>query len=81
MIFTKGTASGELVDESGNVMTPQDAEELFAPLERLLFSEDGFHVYKAESVDYDLNGNTGRHYFYLISPDPDYPYWIKVREG
>ncbi len=81
MIFTRGTASGELVDKDGNVMSLDECAEIFAPLERLLFGESGFHVYKAESVDYDLNNGTPRHYFYLISPDPEYPYWIKVREG
>ena len=52
-------------------------DDLVKPLERLLFGERGFHVYKAESVSYDGN----KHYFYLVSPDPSYPYWIKIREA
>ena len=27
----------------------------------------------------DTDGN--KHYFYLVSPDPSYPYWIKIREA
>lgn len=76
MFFTKGTVSGSLVDETGKEMTLEESEAVFAPIDRLLFSEVGFHVYKAESVSYD----SGKHYFYLVSPDPEYPYWIKVRE-
>ena len=29
------------------------------------------------AVSYDGN----KHYFYLVSPDPSYPYWIKIREA
>lgn len=77
MIFTPGEASGGFYDADGNSIPLEEARKMTAPLEKLLFGEHGFHVYKAEAVSYD----NGKHYFYLVSPDPDYPYWIKVREG
>lgn len=76
MIFTLGEASGGFYDADGNTISLDEARKLTAPIEKLLFNERGFHVYKSESVPYDNN-----HYFYLVSPDPEYPYWIKVREG
>ena len=66
-----------MVDADGNEMSSEESQKLVKPLERLLFGERGFHVYKAESVSYDGN----KHYFYLVSPDPSYPYWIKIREA
>lgn len=77
MIFTPGEASGGFYDADGNSIPLEEARKMTAPLEKLLFGEHGFHVYKAEEVSYD----DGKHYFYLVSPDPAYPYWIKVREG
>lgn len=77
MIFTKGDVTGAFVDADGNEMSSEESQKLVKPLERLLFGERGFHVYKAESVSYDGN----KHYFYLVSPDPSYPYWIKIREA
>lgn len=77
MLFTKGAVTGHFVDENGAEMTEAKSQELTAPLERLLFAPQGFHVYKAEAVSYDDN----KHYFYLVSPDPSYPYWIKIREA
>ncbi|WP_299103218.1 hypothetical protein [uncultured Alistipes sp.] len=77
MIFTPGEASGGFYDADGNSIPLEEARMMTAPLEKLLFGEQGFHVYKAEAVSYD----DGKHYFYLVSPDPAYPYWIKVREG
>lgn len=77
MIFTKGDVTGSFVDADGNEMSGEESQKLVEPLERLLFAERGFHVYKAERVSYDND----KHYFYLVSPDPSYPYWIKIREA
>lgn len=77
MIFTRGDVTGNFVDENGTEMSHEKSLELAAPIEKLLFAPQGFHVYKAESVSYDEN----RHYFFLVSPDPAYPYWIKIREA
>ena len=77
MIFTKGAVTGNFVDQDGNAMSQSESEELAAPLMKLLFAPQGFHVYKAEAVSYD----SGKHYFFLVSPDPSYPYWIKIREA
>lgn len=76
MIFTLGEVTGNFVDENGEELSHEKSRELAAPIERLLFAPQGFHVYKAESVSYDDN----KHYFFLVSPDPAYPYWIKIRE-
>ena len=76
MIFTLGEASGGFYDADGNDISLDDARKLTAPIEKLLFNERGFHVYKSEGMSYD-----DKPYFYLVSPDPEYPYWIKVREG
>lgn len=77
MIFTKGAVTGNFVDKDGNAMSQSESEALAAPLVKLLFGGGGFHVYKAESVSYD----DSKHYFFLVSPDPAYPYWIKIREA
>lgn len=77
MIFTKGAVTGAFAKADGSKMSSEESLKLVKPLERLLFGERGFHVYKAESVPYDGN----KHYFYLVSPDPSYPYWIKIREA
>lgn len=76
MIFTLGDVTGSFYDADGNEILLDAARQLTAPIEKLLFNERGFHVYKSEGMPYD-----NKPYFYLVSPDPAYPYWIKVREG
>lgn len=77
MIFTRGAVTGNFVDKDGNELSQEESLRLAAPLEKLFFAPGGFHVYKAEGVEYD----GGKHYFFLVSPDPAYPYWIKIREA
>ena len=65
------------MDADVNEISIRESQKLVNPLGRLLCGERVFHVDKAESVSYDGN----KHYFYLVSPDPSYPYWIKIREA
>ena len=78
MIFTLGEVEGGMIDENAKGYSREECDELALPLKTLFFSEKGFIVYKAENCQ--LEKEKGKHYFYLLSPDAQYPYWIKVRE-
>lgn len=77
MVFTRGDAGGAFADTGGNGIGGEGPQAFVEPPERLSLAERGAHVCKAESVS---DGN-GKHYFYLVSPIPSYPCWIKIREA
>lgn len=77
MIFTKGDVTGAFVDADGNEMSSEESQKLVKPARAAALRRAGIPRLQCESVSYDGN----KHYFYLVSPDPSYPYWIKIREA